>query len=77
MQELKPGFPGELINKCERCVFWDSQGPSDNDGPKVGWCRRYPPVVIFEGDSFQSKSPLTDTFDWCGEFKTNLSEAGL
>jgi hypothetical protein len=43
---------------CALCRYW--QPASDEDGTRLGLCRRGPPS--YEG------WPMTSPVDWCGEF---------
>lgn len=64
--------------KCESCAFYQE---FDDD---VGTCYRYPSVfvgaaVTGEADGTHSSSafvwdkPTVSAYDWCGEFKADLS----
>lgn len=55
---------------CRSCRFWDeAPRAADNqeraNQPKLGVCRRYPPVPVPAGTSF----PVTTEVDGCGEHK--------
>ena len=50
--------------QCGNCKFWDE----DLERIKRkgdGICHRYPPAM--EGND--NRYPVTDMFEWCGEFK--------
>jgi hypothetical protein len=48
---------------CENCDFFQSKPSS----PVMGWCRRFPPQVISNGDS---SFPLLSRHDYCGEWRS-------
>jgi len=35
---------------------------------ELGFCRRYPPMIIEAEDGYDSCIPVTARADWCGEF---------
>lgn len=50
---------------CAQCRYFK------REDVEVGWCRRYPPVTVFdsEGSDPLVVFPLMDPgVDWCGEF---------
>ncbi len=54
-------------NACQSCNFW--KATSENNGE----CRRRAPQnIVFEVNdkvSVESRFPVTDGNDWCGEFE--------
>jgi hypothetical protein len=55
--------------KCENCIFYDKL-----EG-KIGKCKRYPPTLYYDGEenSTLALSPVIESDDWCGEFKSVLT----
>jgi purine nucleoside permease len=41
-----------------------------------GRCRRHPPVVLSDVDSFSTYWPHTDPDDWCGEYLVIVDDDG-
>ena len=52
--------------RCDKCTFWDEQVSTSK---RWGLCRRHPPAVIDEYESFYAPWPKTKPTAWCGEFK--------
>jgi hypothetical protein len=59
---------------CGCCRFWEQTERSP--GINMGECRRYAPrqAVKEDTESAYTVWPLTDSADWCGEFKEGLSQ---
>lgn len=61
----------ETITKtdtCSKCTHWNAT--TDVEGE----CRRQPPqAIVFKVDEqtqFETRFPVTQSGDWCGEFQT-------
>lgn len=61
---------------CCHCKYWDTADipPSaDQDHPRLiyyrGQCRRHPPTI--HGEEERIIWPVTDYYDWCGEYALN------
>lgn len=64
---------------CEDCKWWDNTGEIKVDDLELGYCRRYPPVIVdYQVDTnikdwegrMRGLFPLTEKdIDWCGEFQ--------
>ena len=58
--------------KCKDCLYY-KHIYSD-----TGWCYRYPPSVYSNGEGdFRSTLPVTESKDWCGEFKKSINEESV
>ena len=64
-----------IEENCENCKYWKYFGDDDQ-----GYCRRFPPVFIFEPDNMDKDDetfrefyawgqPVVVMNDWCGEWK--------
>jgi len=57
-----------MKKECENCKYWlRCEGQT-----LMGECRRYPPVLDFEGKELDSSIfifPITHYDNWCGEYK--------
>lgn len=49
---------------CETCRYWLGM----YDDAEVGFCRRYPPIVVGMGIAANAPWPKTVPGDWCGEY---------
>jgi len=67
----------ERQDRCELCRWWEPKTEDivDQDGlPDIGLCRRNAPVP---SDRYKDKKgrplwphwPITERYDWCGEFE--------
>ena len=58
-----------MADVCKNCKFYLSSWTSK------GKCRRFPPQVVNDGGGLlssgevESKFPVVNPADWCGEFK--------
>ena len=65
------------MSKCGDCKSWDSKEKPLRKGLRFRECRRHSPRVVMGMLSKQrnlqkcklSIFPLTEEFDWCGEFE--------
>lgn len=53
---------------CASCKFFL---PNQND--EHGYCRRYPPVFVSDGEGGGFSDPCTAESDWCGEYLRRLN----
>ncbi len=51
---------------CWRCRFF-VEDPDDGDAG--GFCRRFPPVPVFNDGDVMCLIPGVEALEWCGEFK--------
>jgi hypothetical protein len=62
---------GKQAWRCENCFFYDladwTEAEPENE---FGNCRRYPPKLARHdmGPQAQREFPMTNRYDWCGEF---------
>lgn len=65
----------EHRERCETCRFWlrwkdnIADCKIDPEIPKIGQCKRYPPMFCDAGGNDQRPSMQAD--DWCGEWQQN------
>lgn len=55
---------------CDSCRYSDPTVFDDVDGqgPAAALlCRRYPPIMIFDGDAAGPIWPVVEGTDWCGD----------
>lgn len=53
----------EIAPRCETCFCYEKETDI------VGWCRRYPPQLVYEGDgNFDSTFPSVTPASWCAEW---------
>ncbi len=57
----------DLRPTCARCVFYVAE-PKD----ALGFCHRYPPTFVSDGEGTDSMFAVTEPGDWCGEFIRKL-----
>jgi hypothetical protein len=62
-----------MSERCDTCKFWKFSGIMGDSGHK-GWCRRYPPVVSFQGLVAVPMVPQTNERQWCGEWQQKGGE---
>lgn len=55
---------------CLRCRYFD-QTENDDDDDEMGLCRRYPRVIIDDGNA--NMYPVHYTTNWCGEYQSSRS----
>jgi hypothetical protein len=53
---------------CGLCKFFLKNPDDDN-----GYCRRFPPMPVADEEGIASVFAVTDTSDWCGEFRPKLN----
>lgn len=65
---------------CATCSFSETivldPGPIDDGGPSL-ICRRYPPVIVFDGVELTKINPQVEAKDWCGEHDLDAEKAGF
>jgi len=60
------------MERCENCRFW-LFAENDEDGDRVGYCRRHPPVRITDGMKRDIWATPLVTQNWvCGEFEKDV-----
>lgn len=59
----KKSIPADCMPACVSCAFFMCEPKED-----LGFCRRYPPMIIEAEDGYDSCIPVTARADWCGEF---------
>jgi hypothetical protein len=60
-------MPTPPDQRCELCRFW-----SVHDDPRHGECKRYPPNLQTQRPHCHRSGcsqPLSEAWDWCGEYK--------
>ena len=57
-------IPADCMPSCQNCSFFLTEPKED-----LGFCRRYPPIVISVGeDEYDTTFPVVARDEWCGEF---------
>ena len=56
-------IPDDCMPACISCAFYSCE-PKDD----LGYCYRYPPILVEIEGNFESCYPVTERTDWCGEF---------
>jgi hypothetical protein len=60
----KPAIPADCMPMCKTCAFY-----LVDPGADFGECRRFPPVMVQEGEGYTFSFPVVNADDFCGEFK--------
>jgi hypothetical protein len=56
------------MNTCKDCQFAVTADGTDKATAGEGFCRRYPPAAMIEGEQARSTfPPVALQFFWCGE----------
>ncbi|NJM37945.1 MAG: hypothetical protein HC845_08885 [Akkermansiaceae bacterium] len=65
---MKTNTTKSKVHACSACQHWSNEASSEK-----GECRRHAPqAFVFTIDSktkFESRFPVTNASDWCGEFQ--------
>ena len=62
-----------LAESCGTCRFWERAADEPTFDNDDGYCRRYPPAYVSDGD--YDRFPETEATEWCGEYQRRPSMA--
>jgi len=57
---------------CGNCTFFERfcEGGKEIKATTDGMCQRYPPTVVADSDgNVDTRSPIVEDYEWCGEWK--------